>query len=48
MERQLTVDRITYPLVPTSIFGNQLVDGYEDITDSIETSRILEELKKLL
>nr|WP_042286950.1 glycosyltransferase family 9 protein [Nonlabens ulvanivorans] len=48
MERQLTVDRITYPLVPTSIFGNQLVDGYEDITDFIETSRILEELKKLL
>ncbi|MGJ8683057.1 MAG: glycosyltransferase family 9 protein [Nonlabens sp.] len=48
IERQLTVSRTTYPLVPTSIFGNQLVDGYEDITDSIETTRVIEELNKLL
>ena len=48
IERQLTVDRKIYPLVPTSIFGNQLIDGYEDITDSIETSRVIEELGKLL
>lgn len=48
MERQLTVNRDDYPLVPTSIFGNQLVDGYETITDSIETSKVIEEVKKLL
>jgi len=48
IERQLTVDRKSYPLVPTSIFGNQLIDGYENITDTIETSRIIEELEKLL
>ena len=48
IERQLTVDRKQYPLVPTSVFGNQLVDGYENIIDTIETIRIVEELEKVI
>lgn len=47
MERQLTIDRKIYPLVPTSIFGNKLIDGYENITDTIATSRVIAALNKL-
>ncbi|WP_438961139.1 glycosyltransferase family 9 protein [Nonlabens sp.] len=48
VERHLTVNRDEYPLVPTSIFGNELVDGYENIIDTIDTAVIMERLKELI
>lgn len=48
LERQITINRKDFPLVPTSIFGNKLIDGYENITDSIETSSIVTVLEKII
>ena len=47
-ENQITVDRVAYPKVPTSIFGKTIIDGYETVTDTIETSRVVKELGELL
>ncbi len=48
IENQITVDRTAYPLVPTSIFGKTILDGYEDITDYIETRTVINRLKGLI
>lgn len=48
LENQLTVDRNVYPLVPTSVFGKRIIDGYEDVTNTIETIAIITRLSNLL
>lgn len=47
-ENQLTVDLDAYPKVPTSIFGKTIVDGYETVTDTIDTTLIIQRLKALI
>ena len=48
VDNQLTASREQFPLVPTSIFGNKTVDGYENATSSIKTSVVVERLKVVL
>jgi len=44
----LTVDRAQYPLLPTSIYGNKKVNGYEDVMRTILPFQVIEKLEKEL
>ncbi|MTG96580.1 MULTISPECIES: glycosyltransferase family 9 protein [Myroides] len=50
MEYCITADREKYPLLPTSVFGNKIVEGYEDamrtITPESVCNKIIEILQK--
>jgi len=47
-ERQILPDLKKYPLIPTSIYGNKSVKGYENVMRSIEPERIIDAVKKEL
>lgn len=47
-DNQLTVDRDDYPLVPTSIFGNLMIEGYVHITNSIAIESVIHRTKQIL
>ena len=40
-ENQFTVDRTKFPLIPTSIYGNKKIKGYEDAMRSIDLNGLL-------
>ncbi|WP_445713020.1 glycosyltransferase family 9 protein [Flavobacterium sp.] len=42
----LTSDRVQYPLLPTSIYGNKKVEGYEDVMRTILPQSIIDKIKK--
>lgn len=44
----ITADRNQYPLLPTSVYGNKKVEGYEDVMRSIQPETIIEKIKKEL
>ncbi len=44
----LTADRTQYPLLPTSVYGNKKVVGYEDAMRTIQPETIIEKIKKEL
>lgn len=44
----LTSDRTKYPLLPTSIYGNKKVEGYEEVMRTILPETIVEKIKKEL
>ena len=44
MENCLTSDRNQYPLLPTSVYGNKKVEGYEDVMRSISVESIVEKI----
>jgi ADP-heptose:LPS heptosyltransferase len=44
----LTSDREKYPLLPTSIYGNKKVEGYEDVMRTILPNTIIEKIEKEL
>ena len=50
MDSALVSDREKYPLLPTSVYGNKKVDGYEDAMRSISVEsvvkKVVENLKK--
>lgn len=41
MENCLVSDRTKYPLLPTSVYGNKIVSGYEDVMRSISVQEIV-------
>ena len=41
LENCLVSDRNQYPLLPTSVYGNKTVDGYEDVMRSISVEKIV-------
>ena len=41
IENCLVSDRNQYPLLPTSVYGNKTVDGYEDVMRSISVEKIV-------
>ena len=47
-ENALLSDRIQFPLIPTSIYGNKYPEGYENCMRSISPERVLEKIKDLL
>lgn len=43
-DNQLMADRNQYPLIPTSIYGNKVPEGYEDTMATISTEEIVEKI----
>lgn len=48
LENALLADREKFPLIPTSIYGNQVPKGYEGAMSSIPPESVLEKLQKIL
>lgn len=48
MDFCITADREKYPLIPTSVYGNKKVEGYEDAMRSILPETIINKIKKEL
>lgn len=44
----LTSDRDQYPLLPTSVYGNKVVPGYEDAMRTITPEKIISKVDKVL
>lgn len=42
LENSLVSDRTKYPLLPTSVYGNKKVKGYEQVMRTIEPQKIIE------
>tara|TARA_R110001632_G_scaffold148976_2_gene266244 strand:+ start:765 stop:1784 length:1020 start_codon:yes stop_codon:yes gene_type:complete len=47
-EHTITSDRIKYPGIPTSVYGNIIPDGYEDVMSTIHPDIVIEKVKVLL
>jgi len=47
-ENQITVSREEFPLIPTSIYGNKVPDGYENVMETIDCGNVVERLKEVL
>lgn len=43
-EHQIVPDLIDYPLIPTSIYGNKVPEGYENVMNSIRPQTILDKI----
>lgn len=48
MDFCITADREKYPLIPTSVYGNKKLEGYEDAMRSILPETIINKIKKEL
>lgn len=48
LEFCITADREKYPLIPTSVYGNKIVEGYEDAMHSILPETVINAIKKEL
>jgi ADP-heptose:LPS heptosyltransferase len=44
----ITADREQYPLLPTSVYGNKKVEGYQDVMRSIKPEIVIDKIKKEL
>jgi len=47
-KHQLITNRESYPLVPTSIYGNKYPKGYEDCMKSIPSDLVVEKVLEIL
>ncbi|KIC01690.1 heptosyltransferase [Flavobacterium sp. JRM] len=45
LENALTSDRNQYPKLPTSVYGNKMVEGYEDAMRSISPNEIVQKIQ---
>lgn len=46
LENCLTSDRTQFPLLPTSIYGNKKITGYEEVMRSISVEHVVEKIKE--
>lgn len=47
-EHCMVSDREQYPLIPTSVFGNKVPEGYEDVMRTIPPASVVDKVKSLL
>ena len=47
-ENQLLADRNTYPLIPTSVYGNKFPPDYENAMESIPSERVIQKILEVL
>ena len=45
LDNALTSDRNQYPKLPTSVYGNKIVDGYQDVMRSISPNEIVQKIQ---
>ena len=48
LSNSLTPDRDQYPLLPTSVYGNKQVNGYEDVMRTISPDTVINKIKEVL
>ena len=48
LENCLVSDRTLYPKLPTSVYGNKIVEGYDDVMRSIAVESVLKKISKIL
>ena len=48
LENALTSDRNQYPKLPTSVYGNKIVEGYEDAMRSISPDEVVKKIQGLV
>ena len=48
LENSLTSDLSEYPFIPTSIYGDKIIPGYEDCMKSIDTTTVVEKINNIL
>lgn len=48
LDNCLTADRSTYPLLPTSVYGNKIVPGYEDAMRTIPVDAVVSKINSNL
>jgi len=48
MDSALVSDREKFPLLPTSVYGNKKVEGYENVMRSISVESVVEKIRKTL
>ena len=48
LDHSLTLDRSLYPLIPTSVYGNSIPEGYQDAFRSMDPKRVIEKTLELL
>lgn len=48
LSNSITADRQKYPLLPTSVYGNKIVPGYEDAMRTITPQMITEKINEVL
>ncbi|MFK7060289.1 glycosyltransferase family 9 protein [Flavobacterium oreochromis] len=46
LENCLTADREKYPMLPTSVYGNKKVEGYEEVMRTIKPQQVVNKIKK--
>jgi ADP-heptose:LPS heptosyltransferase len=47
-ENQITANREQFPLIPTSIYGNKVPDGYDKVMETIDCGSVVERLRVVL
>ena len=45
--QQLLSDQQAYPLIPTSVYGNKVPEGYEQVMESIPVDAVVQKIKEL-
>lgn len=48
LDHALTLDRSLYPLIPTSVYGKLIPEGYQDAFRSMEPKKVIEKTLELL
>ena len=48
IENALLADREQYPLIPTSVYGNKVPKGYENVMETIDSQQVVDRLLKIL
>ena len=46
IENALTADRVLYPKLPTSVYGNKIIEGYQDAMRTIAVDTIVAKLSE--
>lgn len=47
-KNQILPDLSQYPLLPTSIYGNKQIDGYENVMESIDQQEIIKRIHEII
>jgi hypothetical protein len=48
IDNALVSDRHIYPKLPTSVYGNKIVEGYEDAMRTISPKKVVKRIQNLL
>jgi hypothetical protein len=48
LENALVSDRNLYPKLPTSVYGNKIVEGYEDAMRTISVESVINKINTLI